>query len=102
MGRGARHCEQCDSLADSTPYTRRCETPLLIPDVRRRCRRVHCRSGIVAQPLRRAQIEIISLRPEPLVFVCSPEHRLARRRNIALSQLEGEPFVAFDRNGARA
>jgi DNA-binding transcriptional LysR family regulator len=54
--------------------------------------------GIVAQPLRRAQIDIIPLRPEPLVLVCSPEHRLARRRKIALSQLEGEPFVAFDRN----
>jgi LysR family transcriptional regulator, transcriptional activator of the cysJI operon len=54
--------------------------------------------GIVAQPLRRAQIDIVPLRPEPLVLVCSPEHRLARRRKIAIDQLEAEPFVAFDRN----
>ena len=54
--------------------------------------------GIVAQPSRRARIEVIPLRPEPLVLVCSPEHRLARRRKVPLGQLEGEPFVAFERN----
>ncbi len=54
--------------------------------------------GIVAQPHRRAQLEIVLLRPEPLVLVCSPEHRLARRRKISLPQLRGEPFVAFERN----
>ena len=54
--------------------------------------------GIVAQPSRRAQIEVIPLRPEPLVLVCSPEHRLARRRKVSLAQLEAQPFVAFDRS----
>jgi LysR family transcriptional regulator, transcriptional activator of the cysJI operon len=54
--------------------------------------------GIVAQPTRRAQLEVIPLRPEPLVLVCSPEDRLARRRKVSLSQLEGQPFVAFDRS----
>lgn len=54
--------------------------------------------GIVAQPTRRAQIEIIPLRPEPLILVCSPEHRLARHRRVALRELSGEPFVAFERS----
>jgi DNA-binding transcriptional LysR family regulator len=54
--------------------------------------------GIVAQPARRAQIEVIPLRPEPLILVCSPEHRLARRRTVRLDELESEPFVAFERN----
>jgi LysR family transcriptional regulator, transcriptional activator of the cysJI operon len=54
--------------------------------------------GIVAQPSRRAQIEIIPLRPEPLILVCSPEHRLAHRRTVRLEELESEPFVGFERN----
>jgi DNA-binding transcriptional LysR family regulator len=53
--------------------------------------------GIVAQPLRRARIEVVPLKPEALVVVCSPEHRLARRREVPLSLLAREPFVAFDR-----
>jgi DNA-binding transcriptional LysR family regulator len=54
--------------------------------------------GIVAQPPRRSQLEIILLKPDPLVLVCSPEHALARARRVTLSRLEGEPFVAFDRD----
>jgi DNA-binding transcriptional LysR family regulator len=54
--------------------------------------------GIVAQPTRRAQIEIIPLRAEPLILVASPEHRLARRRQVSLAELAGEPFVAFERS----
>ena len=53
--------------------------------------------GVVAQPLRRAQIEVVPLKPESLVVVCSPEHRLSRRREVPLSLLAGEQFVAFDR-----
>lgn len=53
--------------------------------------------GVVAQPLRRARIEVVPLKPEALVVVCSPEHRLARRREVPLSLLAHEPFVAFDR-----
>ncbi len=54
--------------------------------------------GMVAQPTRRAQLEIIPLRPEPLILVCSPEHRWARQRRVALKELSGEPFVAFERS----
>lgn len=54
--------------------------------------------GIVAFPQRRAQLEVVPLWHDQLVFVCSPEHRLARRRKVRLSELEGEPFIAFDRD----
>jgi len=54
--------------------------------------------GIVAQPPRRAQLDILPLRPDPLVLVVSPDHPLARRRKVPLAALEGEPFVAFERN----
>jgi DNA-binding transcriptional LysR family regulator len=40
---------------------------------------------------------VVPLKPEALVVVCSPEHRLARRREVPLSLLAREPFVAFDR-----
>jgi len=54
--------------------------------------------GIVAQPPRRPQLEIIPLKPDPLVVVCSREHALARQRRTTLSSLQAEPFVAFDRD----
>ncbi len=54
--------------------------------------------GIVAFPLRRAQIEVVPLWHDRLLFVCSPEHRLAWRRTVRLAELGGEPFIAFDRD----
>ena len=53
--------------------------------------------GIVAFPRRRPRLDVILLRNEALVVVVSPEHRLARRRAIPVSALDGESFVAFDR-----
>jgi DNA-binding transcriptional LysR family regulator len=53
--------------------------------------------GIVAFPQWRPRLEMILLRNEELVLVVSPEHRLARRRSVAVSALDGESFVAFDR-----
>lgn len=54
--------------------------------------------GIVALPQRRARLEVVPLWHDQLVFVCSPEHRLARRRAVRLAELGGEPFIAFDRD----
>ena len=54
--------------------------------------------GIVAFPLRRANVEVIPWHEEKLVLVCAPAHRLARRRRIPLAQLGGEAFVAFERD----
>src|SRR5256712_2211843 len=34
--------------------------------------------------------------PEPMAFVCHPNHRLARRRVVVPADLVGETFVAFD------
>ena len=54
--------------------------------------------GIVALPLRKAQLQVIPFRREQLLFVCSPDHELARRRRISLKSLAGKPFVAFERD----
>jgi DNA-binding transcriptional LysR family regulator len=52
--------------------------------------------GIMSYPPADRALSIVTLRSEPMVFVCHPNHRLARRRHVAPSELNGESFVAFD------
>jgi LysR family transcriptional regulator, transcriptional activator of the cysJI operon len=52
--------------------------------------------GIVAFPLRRANVTAVPWHDEKLVLVCPPGHRLARRRRVSLAALSGEPFIAFE------
>jgi LysR family transcriptional regulator, transcriptional activator of the cysJI operon len=54
--------------------------------------------GIVALPQRRPQIDLIPLRDDQLVFVCSPEHPLAARRRLSIQKLNGESFIGFERD----
>lgn len=54
--------------------------------------------GIVASPLRKPNIAVIPLSNDKLVVVCHPEHKLARRRRISIKQLQGEDFIAFERD----
>ena len=54
--------------------------------------------GIVAFPLRRSNLAVIPWHEEKLVLACAPTHRLARRRTVRLAELNGEPFVAFERD----
>ena len=62
------------------------------------CLRGECDLGIVALPHRRPQLEIVPLGHDELVFVASPEHRLAKKKGLGLSDLDGQPFIAFDRD----
>src|SRR5262245_17956824 len=52
--------------------------------------------GILSYPPANRALEVLPLREEPMVLVCHPTHRLARRRLTQASDLEGERFVAFD------
>jgi DNA-binding transcriptional LysR family regulator len=54
--------------------------------------------GIVAFPTRRPQIAIIPFREDRLVLVCATHHPLARRRSVALNELEGQMFVGYERD----
>ncbi|HEX4949666.1 MAG TPA: LysR family transcriptional regulator [Blastocatellia bacterium] len=54
--------------------------------------------GVVAIPKRRPQIEVIPLREEKLVIVCSPEHPLAARRRVSITKLNSESFIGFERD----
>ena len=54
--------------------------------------------GIVAFPLRRSNLAVIPWHDEKLALACAPGHRLARRKTVRLAELNGEPFVAFERD----
>jgi DNA-binding transcriptional LysR family regulator len=54
--------------------------------------------GIVALPVRRPQLEIAALRRDELLVIAPPEHPLARRRGLRLTDLSGQPFIAFERD----
>jgi DNA-binding transcriptional LysR family regulator len=52
--------------------------------------------GILSYPSATRALTVLPLRAEPMVLVCHPSHRLARRRTIPPGELAGERFVAFD------
>jgi DNA-binding transcriptional LysR family regulator len=52
--------------------------------------------GIMSYPPADRALSIVPLRSEPMAFVCHPNHRLARRRIVMPTDLNGETFVAFD------
>lgn len=54
--------------------------------------------GIVALPARRAQLTVVPLFEDDLVLVAPPDHPLAQQRRPSLRALDGQPFVAFDRD----
>ena len=53
--------------------------------------------GIMSYPPQDRALTVVPLRQEPMAFVCHPSHALARRRIVLPAQLNGEAFVAFDR-----
>jgi LysR family transcriptional regulator, transcriptional activator of the cysJI operon len=54
--------------------------------------------GIIALPLRRPNLAVIPFRHDKLVIICNPGHRLASRRRVSVKKLEGEDFIAFERD----
>ncbi|MES2572245.1 MAG: LysR family transcriptional regulator [Verrucomicrobiota bacterium] len=52
--------------------------------------------GLVAYPSRRAGLQIDIFDEDPLVLICHPNHALAGREQIALSELQGEKFISFE------
>jgi LysR family transcriptional regulator, transcriptional activator of the cysJI operon len=54
--------------------------------------------GIVAFPNRRPGVTVIPFREDRLVVVCSPNHPLAKHRQVSIKKLGGEAMVAFERD----
>ena len=52
--------------------------------------------GIVAVPAPRSGLEIVPFSQETMALICACEHPFAGRSEIALRELEGQPFIAFD------
>lgn len=52
--------------------------------------------GILSYPPHDPELTVIDLKAEPMVLVCHPQHRLARRKVVKPSELRGEGFVAFE------
>ena len=52
--------------------------------------------GLVAVPKKDRNIQVYDFENEPLVFVCSPEHPLAKQAQIDIQQLRLQKFIAFE------
>ena len=62
------------------------------------CQKGYADIGIVTYPKPRKGIHVIPLPNDKLILICSPQHPFARRRQIDLSRLNGQDFVAFERD----
>lgn len=54
--------------------------------------------GVVAFPEPRRGLTIVPMPSDRLVLICPPGHELAGRRQIAVRELRGRPFVMFERD----
>ena len=52
--------------------------------------------GLVAYPARDPKLEILSLRKDPLVLICHPQHPFAKSRSVRLKALSGQKFIGFE------
>jgi len=52
--------------------------------------------GLVAYPQKDSKLEIVPLRKEPLVFICHPQHPLAKQKAVKLKSLTGEKVIGFE------
>jgi len=52
--------------------------------------------GLISYPKSSRTIKAIMWRAEPMVLVCAPTHRLAKRDKVSLEEMEGEAVVSFD------
>jgi len=52
--------------------------------------------GLVSYALETRSIQVTPWRDEPMVFVCAPSNPYAERASLAITDLEGTPFVGFD------
>jgi DNA-binding transcriptional LysR family regulator len=52
--------------------------------------------GLVAFPAKDSKLEIVPYGSDPLVFICHPQHPLAKQSKVRLKALAGQNFVAFE------
>jgi DNA-binding transcriptional LysR family regulator len=52
--------------------------------------------GLLSYPRKWPELNVVAWREEPMVLVTHPSHRFASCKSISVTELSGEPFVAFD------
>ena len=52
--------------------------------------------GLVAYPTRESKLETVSLRKDPLVLICHPQHPFAKAKSVKLKSLAGQKFIGFE------
>ncbi len=52
--------------------------------------------GLVAYPTRESKLETVSLRKDPLVLICHPQHPFAKAKSVKLKSLSGQKFIGFE------
>jgi LysR family transcriptional regulator, transcriptional activator of the cysJI operon len=54
--------------------------------------------GLVAYPTRDPKLEITTIRKDPLVVICHPQHPLAKHKSTRIKSISGQKFVAFEKD----
>ncbi len=54
--------------------------------------------GLLSFPRKWPDLNVLTWREEPMVVTTHPGHRFAGRSSVPVAELEGEPFIAFDRD----
>jgi DNA-binding transcriptional LysR family regulator len=54
--------------------------------------------GVVSYPTASRDLSVIPLRSETMVLVCHPQHHFADQPSVSIGDLQGENFIAFDRD----
>ena len=52
--------------------------------------------GLVAYPTRESKLETVSLRKDPLVLICHPQHPFAKNKTVKLKSITGQKFIGFE------
>jgi DNA-binding transcriptional LysR family regulator len=52
--------------------------------------------GLVAYPTKEAKLETVSLRKDPLVLICHPQHPFAKQKSIKLKAIANQKFIGFE------
>ncbi len=52
--------------------------------------------GLVAFPWKHPQVEIVPLRKDPMVLICSPRHPLAKSKRVKVQAVAQEHFIEFE------
>jgi DNA-binding transcriptional LysR family regulator len=52
--------------------------------------------GLVAYPNKDPRLDIVPLRDETMVLICTPQHPLAKLKSVTFSQLQGQKFIGFE------